>query len=502
MHSLSREDLTFIAAFFGTTAAYFLHASRSLRNHKPPGPKSYPLIGSLLEWPHGQEWITYTKWRDLYGDINYLKVAGTDIVILNSIETANALLNARGTVNSDRPYLHLAHGIIGWRNSPIMCNADAPILKPARQMMLSAVGSNKALEGYISMVEYEAHRFVYRVASDPDPDRLEYYLRKYAGTIILKLVYGYDVKSGHDEYVELIEAVNQDITQVTTPGNFAVDIIPALAYLPLDDMRTRLDAALTKPVDFVKEQLAAGTAQPSFVARELENPRFSNSEHIAWTAEALFSGGADSSVSVLRTFFLCMVLYPEAQIEAQKELDAVIGQDTLPTWKDRNRLPYTNALIKEALRWFPVGPQGLPHCSNADDTYKGYFIPKKTILIANIWGFTRDSKIYPDPEAFLPSRFLDPSPQLDPGEYVFGFGRRVCAGRLLSERIVFSAITRVLSTMNIRKMIGPDGKPITPKFEYTGSVMPHLSKFEYEITLRSEKAKSLMMTVVDEPYGC
>ncbi|KAH8799622.1 cytochrome P450 [Flagelloscypha sp. PMI_526] len=511
MYLLSREVLTAIAAVVGILAAFFLYTSQRQRKYMPPGPKSYPLIGSLLEWPQGQEWFTFTKWRDLYGDINYVNVAGTNIVILNSLESANTLLNTRGAVNSDRPYLHLANGLIGWKNSPIMCTASDPIFKPGRQMMLSAVGSNKALDGYISMVEYEAHRFIYRLKGNPDPKQLQYYLRKMAGTIILKIVYGYDVKAGRDEYVELIEAVNRDITQAITPGNFTVDFIPALAYLPrwfpgtswmttIDEMRARVDAARTKPVNFVKEQLASGIAQPSFVARELEHPSFPNDEWLNWTAKSLYVGGADTSVSALLTFFLCMVLNPEAQAEAQKELDAVIGQDAFPTWKDRDRLPYTSALIKECLRWSPVAPQVLPHCSNADDTYRGYFIPKKTILITNVWGFTRDSRLYLDPESFQPTRFLGPSPQLDPGEYAFGFGRRVCPGRLLAESTLFSVASRTLSTMSIQKKNGADGNPITPKVEYIGGSIANPSPFEYVIAPRSGKAKSLIETMSDEPY--
>ncbi|KAH8822519.1 cytochrome P450 [Flagelloscypha sp. PMI_526] len=477
----------------------------------PPGPRTYPLIGSLLEWPKGEEWLTFTKWGDIYGDIVYLNVVGTNIVIINSLESANAMLNTRGTVNSDRPYLHLAHSILGWENSPIMCSVNHPIFKPSRQMFLSAVGSSKALEGYATMIEHEAHRFVCRLTEEPN--QLEYYLRKLAGTIILKIVYGYDVKPGRDEYVDLIEAVNRDISEAAKPGNFMVDFIPILAYVPrwfpgtswmakTDSMRARLNEVLTKPMDFVEEQLAAGIAQPSFVSRELERPKFFNKEHLAWTAEALYTGGADSSVSALLTFFLCMVLYPKAQDEAQRELDATIGQDTLPTWKDRDRLPYVNALIKETLRWGPVAPQALPHCSNMDDVYKGYFIPKKTIIIANVWGFTRKSDLYPDPGSFLPERFLGRSPQRNPSDFIFGFGRRVCPGRQLAESTLFLVVARVLSTMRIQKKIGADGQPITPQIDYEGDAIVYPKKFEYVIIPRSEKAKSLISTVVDEPYGC
>ncbi|KAH8790436.1 hypothetical protein DL96DRAFT_754588 [Flagelloscypha sp. PMI_526] len=47
-------------------------------------------------------------------------------------------------------------------------------------------------------------------------------------------------------------------------------------------------------VNFVKEQLASGIAQPSFVARELEHPSFPNDEWLNWTAKSLYVGGADT----------------------------------------------------------------------------------------------------------------------------------------------------------------------------------------------------------------
>jgi cytochrome P450 len=97
---------------------------------------------------------------------------------------------------------------------------------------------------------------------------------------------------------------------------------------------------------------------------------------LAWTSEALYTGGADTSVSITCTFFLCMTLFQEAQAKGQAEIDRVIGHDVLPTFADKDRLPYIDAIIKEILRWGTVAPQALPHATSADDEYKGYFIPK------------------------------------------------------------------------------------------------------------------------------
>lgn len=172
------------------------------------------------------------------------------------------------------------------------------------------------------------------------------------------------------------------------------------------------------------------------------------------------------TLSAIQTFFLAMALYPEIQRKAQAELDAMIGNSRLPTFQDRDSLPYVNALIKETLRWQNATPSGMPpglywwlsfilaiigvgHMSMQDDVYEGYFIPKGTIVIGNTWwpgypleyvstrgsydlcgfrSFMHDESVYQDPLEFIPDRYLkngklDPSVR-DPKVAVFGFGRR------------------------------------------------------------------------------
>ena len=60
----------------------------------------------------------------------------------------------------------------------------------------------------------------------------------------------------------------------------------------------------------------------------------------------------------MNVFVLAMVLFPEAQKRAQKEIDAVVGSDRLPGFSDRPSLPFVEALLRETLRWYPVVPLG------------------------------------------------------------------------------------------------------------------------------------------------
>jgi cytochrome P450 len=57
-------------------------------------------------------------------------------------------------------------------------------------------------------------------------------------------------------------------------------------------------------------------------------------------------------------FIVAMLVYPDVQKTAQAELDSVIGRERLPTFQDRPRLPFIEAVCKEVLRWHPVTPVG------------------------------------------------------------------------------------------------------------------------------------------------
>jgi cytochrome P450 len=69
---------------------------------------------------------------------------------------------------------------------------------------------------------------------------------------------------------------------------------------------------------------------------------------------------------------------------------------------------------------------------------------------------TRDPQIYPDPEQFLPERYLYKShggihgiPARDPAEFVFGFGRRACPGRPLAMESLWIFAASILAAFDV-----------------------------------------------------
>lgn len=62
--------------------------------------------------------------------------------------------------------------------------------------------------------------------------------------------------------------------------------------------------------------------------------------------------------TTINAFAIAMLLFPDAQRKAQSEIDEVIGPDRMPTFTDRDNLPYVNALLKEVNRWHTALPLG------------------------------------------------------------------------------------------------------------------------------------------------
>ena len=61
----------------------------------------------------------------------------------------------------------------------------------------------------------------------------------------------------------------------------------------------------------------------------------------------------------MSAFFLAMTINPDILKQAQAEVDAVVGHERLPTFQDRDSLPYVNAICIELLRWHVVVPMGM-----------------------------------------------------------------------------------------------------------------------------------------------
>ena len=159
--------------------------------------------------------------------------------------------------------------------------------------------------------------------------------------------------------------------------------------------------------------------------RGITNDGWMRDKFLAYTAGSMLEAGSDTSASVIQTFLLHMLSFPEHLKKAQEELDRVVGPDRLPSWEDEEQLPYLMACIKESMRLNPAATIGelasctppdttehhvaaLPHAAEEADEYKGYYIPKGATVVGNVYAIHMDPSKYPNPTSYQPERWYKP----------------------------------------------------------------------------------------------
>jgi cytochrome P450 len=286
-----------------------------------------------------------------------------------------------------------------------------------------------------------------------------------------------------------------------------VDILPFLAMVPAwfpgagfkhiaREWRGSLEKMVSAPYELVKDQMVAGIAPVSFTSNLLEGSDLSAEEDhaVKWSAFSLYAGGADTTVSVIYSLFLAMTLFPDVQKKAQAEIDAVVGPDRLPSFVDRDSLPYIDALVKEVLRWNVVTPTGFAHCVTEDDIHDGYYIPKGSLVMPNVWFMLNDPRTYANPSQFNPERFLakvGKEPEMAPRTVCYGFGRRICPGLHLADASIWISTVMSLAVFDISKVV-ENGVEITPDVDPLPGTISHPKPFKCSIKPRSAAAIRLI----------
>ncbi|TQV91100.1 cytochrome p450 oxidoreductase [Cordyceps javanica] len=479
----------------------------------PPGPVPLPIIGSLMDLPpEGEaEFKHWLKFKDRYGPISSITVLGQTMIILHDKQAALDVLEKAASKSSSRPRYTFAT-MCGFDHLMPFKHYEAD-WRQHRKMVHQQLGTKKLAEQFNEVQDVESRRFILNVARDPQA--LIQHIKNEAAAIILKITYGYAThRHLPDPLVHLIEEMMNNFSKAQKPGYWMVDLMPALESLPawLPGMGFKATAAAWRktntrvedvPFSFVQGQMAKGVHRPSYVSKQIErnlqngeatmDPEMENT--IKRTAAVMYAGGADTTVIILSAFFLAMILYPDVQRKAQKEIDTVIGSDRLPGLQDRDQLPYVSAIVKEALRWFPVTPMGVPHSTDDDIPCGDYIIPKGSIILFSTWWFQNDPEVYANPAAFEPERFLAPRNEPDPAATVFGHGRRVCPGKDVADMSLFWTISRVLAVLDIRKAVDATGQPMEAKLQFTSGSLSHPAEFPFDIVTRSPAHAELVKEI-------
>nr|BAK09488.1 cytochrome P450 [Postia placenta] len=487
-------------------AAGYTFAKQRAKAPLPPGPARLPILGNALNVPFEFQWLKFTEWAGIYGEIFSLSVLGHSILVLNSVNAIEELFEKRSALYADRPHIPLAGEMVGFSSIPVL-ERYGRRHREGRKLILNSLDHHNQTDIH-RIQRNKAALMLSKLVSNPKDRRS--HSRWFIAAVVFQLTHGQQIEHVDHIFVKLAERFNKDFSHMVRPGRFLVDNIPILQYLPswlpgmgfkslAKECREQFLRLCNEPYAYVKDQVANGTALPSLAARLIEentNPTPEEEWFYKTTVMQFYAAGADTTVSSIESFVLIMSLYPEIQQKAQAELDCVVGPGRLPDFSDGAYLPYLDAVLKEVYRWNPVLPISVPHRVMQDDVYNGFHIPIGATVIANSWAVLHDPLLYPDPFQVIPERYLNQEGGLnpDPQKFAFGYGRRVCPGRVLAEDSIFIFVACVLATLDISKAVGPDGLPIESGVQYTGGTVSHPGPFQCTIKPRSAESVCLIQS--------
>jgi cytochrome P450 len=155
--------------------------------------------------------------------------------------------------------------------------------------------------------------------------------------------------------------------------------------------------------------------------------------------------GHETVAAALTWTLMLLAEHQPAQERVRDELAGHPGPVSMLA--PRDRLPWTRAVVDEALRLFPPA-WALSRRAHEADVIGGLQVPAGTLVIVSPWLLHRRADSWPDPLAFRPDRFMDAGARR-PGYLPFGQGPRLCIGRefALGEMVVL--LSRLLASYQV-----------------------------------------------------
>jgi unspecific monooxygenase len=174
-------------------------------------------------------------------------------------------------------------------------------------------------------------------------------------------------------------------------------------------------------------------------------------------ATMIAAGHATTAVALFWSLYLVAAV-PGAQARIAAESDSVdLGPDGAA--EALSRLPFTRAVVQEALRLYPPAYLIVRKARRADKA-SGITIPAGTVVMISPWFLHRHRRLWKEPDVFDPARFLPEASPPDRSAYLpFGLGPRVCIGAQFALTEAILTLAKLVGAFQIELA---DDRPAVP----------------------------------------
>ena len=190
-------------------------------------------------------------------------------------------------------------------------------------------------------------------------------------------------------------------------------------------------------------------------ARDPETGKGFPDEQLGDEVATMILAGHETTATALFWSLYLLALDPATQ----DRLAAEVQGATSTAEFDVEALKFTRAVIDETMRLYPPAYL-IARAAAAPDTIAGMPVKTNDVVLIAPWLLHRHEKLWRDPNAFIPQRFMPPAPPPDRFAYLpFGVGARICIGAHFALVESTLALARIIGAFRVELL---DKVPVMP----------------------------------------
>ncbi len=190
-------------------------------------------------------------------------------------------------------------------------------------------------------------------------------------------------------------------------------------------------------------------------ARDPETGEAFSDEQLGDQVATMILAGHETTATALFWSLYLLALDPATQDQLAAEVQGLTVNGAF----DIERLKFTRAVVDETMRLYPPAFL-IARAAAAPDTIAGLPVNNRDVILIAPWLLHRHEKLWRDPNAFIPSRFMPPSPPPDRFAYLpFGVGARVCIGAHFALVEATLALANLIGAFRVELL---DKEPVLP----------------------------------------
>jgi cytochrome P450 len=410
------------------------------------GPKPTPVVGNLLQFRRDRLGFLTDAART-HGDAVRLRMGPWPVLLLSHPDAVREVLVTHQHAFRKGPVLQRARLVLG----DGLLTSEGDIHRRHRRLMNAAFHPGRLAASAAAMVEAADGRVRGWVPGTP----VDVHRETVRSTLEVagKTLFDTDVAAD----VDAIEAALADVLSayrfVLLPFGWLLQRLPVGPMRRLRRGTASLDAIVRR---MVAEHRAAGGQRGDLLSALLAHAESGDlsEQEVRDEAITLLLAGHETTANALA--FACHLLASHAEV--QDRLNAEVQAactGPLPTHGDVARLPYTRAVLAEALRLYPpswaMGRQAV-----RAQQVGGVDVPDGGVVILSQWVVHRDPRWWVDPDEFRPERWTSAGPAPRHAFFPFGGGTRQCIG----EAFAWTEGVLSLAVMASRWRLRPADRPL------------------------------------------